>query len=160
MNILKIVIIPLLILLSACTQVNSNAETEITRGKDTLSKIEIAISKINASDTLKEVHNSKLLFKARGTEPGWLAEVFTDKLRLLLNYGKDSVLVSDKFENLESPDGYTYTTAAVIDGKSNKLTVFIENKPCIEEASGEKAERAVTITYGNITYKGCGNFSK
>lgn len=160
MNILKIVIILVLIVLTACTQVNSNAETEITKGKDTVSKIEIAVSKINARDTLTEAKTTNLIFRARGSEPGWLAEVFRGKLRLLLNYGKDSVILSDKFENLENPDGYTYNREVTVNGKANKVTIRIQNKPCTEEASGESAERTVTITCNNVTYTGCGNFIK
>lgn len=149
--------------LLACTQVNSNGEKTITQGDDTLASVEISTSKVDALNALAEMDEeeepSKLLFKASGIEPGWFAEFYNNKLRLVVDYGKDSlILENQKFEGLDNKDGYLLEL--INDDKTKKYSVQIINKPCIDAGSGDKKDRTVVVTYKGKTYKGCGSFVK
>lgn len=144
------------ILMISCTQVNSNGEKTITKGGDTVADVDISLSKYDAINELAEIKEpSELLFKASGTEPGWFAEFYNDKLRLVVNYGKDSIWIEDSFEKVNDEKGFAYMKTM----NDKSVTISIENKPCTA-ASGEKADRLVILKFKSSIYKGCGSFVK
>lgn len=150
--------------LIACTQVNSTGEKNITLGDDTVASVEISTSKIDALNTLaemdEEVKPSKLLFKASGIEPGWFAEFYNNKLRLVVDYGKDSLIMDNqKIEGLDDKEGYIFVVQGDKDAAKN-VGINIINKSCIDAGSGDKKDRTVVVTYKGKTYKGCGSFVK
>lgn len=150
--------------LIACTQVNSTGEKNITLGEDTVASVEISTSKVDALNALAEMDEetepSKLLFKASGIEPGWFAEFYTDKLRLLVEYGKDSLIIDNqKMEGLDNKDGYIFAVQGEKDLNKN-VGINIINKSCVDAGSGDKKDRTVVVTYKGKTYKGCGSFVK
>lgn len=149
--------------LFACTQVNSNGEKTITQGDDTVSTVEISTSKIDALISLSEMDEeeaSTLLFKASGTEPGWFAEFYNNKLRLVVDYGKDSlILLDEKFEGLDDNEDYVFTKQGDKDSNKN-IGINIFNKPCIDAGSGDKKDRTVVVFYKGRNYRGCGSFVK
>lgn len=150
-------------LLLSCTQVNSNGEKTITQGDDTISSVEISTSKIDTLNSLSEMdeeETSILLFKASGIEPGWFAEFYSNKLRLVLDYGKDSLVMNDqKFEGLDDKEGYIFGVQGDKDMRKN-VEINIINKSCEDAGSGDKEDRTVIVTYKGKTYKGCGSFVK
>jgi uncharacterized membrane protein len=149
--------------LLSCTQVNSNGEKTITQGEDTISSIEISTSKIDALNSLAEMdeeETSTLLFKAFGIEPGWFAEFYSNKLRLVVDYGKDSLVMDgQKFEGLDDKEGYVFSVQGDKDVSKN-VGINIINKSCEDAGSGDKKDRTVIVTYKGKTYKGCGSFVK
>lgn len=125
---------------------------------DTINKTE--------TDTVSENSNSRtitkatLLLVARGSEPGWYAEFFSDHLRLLIDNGTDSLIIEKDFSDINS--GNSYSSAIAETGNSHNkimkttaMAISIENKACSEEASGEKREKSIVIKYNSKTYKGC-----
>lgn len=150
-------------ILVSCTQVNSTGEKTITQGDDTVSSIEISTSKVDALNTLAEMdetETSKLLFKASGTEPGWFAEIYNNKLRLVVDYGKDSLILDNqKFDGLDDKEGYIFGVQGDKDASKN-IGINIINKPCNDAGSGDKMDRMVVVSYKGKSYKGCGNFIK
>jgi uncharacterized membrane protein len=153
----KIIISGILaIVMFSCTQVNSNGEKTITKGDDTVADVDISLSKLDAINELAEIKDpSELLFKASGTEPGWFAEFYNDKLRLVVDYGKDSVWIDDSFEKVKDESGFTYIKTI----KEKSVTISVENKPCTN-AAGEKADRSVIVKLNAGIFKGCGSFVK
>ena len=150
------------IFLVSCTQVNTTGEKTITKGEDTVAEVDISLSKMDAVNSLAKIDEPQphaLLFKASGTEPGWFAEVFENKLRLVVDYGKDSLILNSKYENLDNEKGYILELNND-NNKSIKNSMQIINKPCIADGSGDKMDRTVVITYKGKTYKGCGSFIK
>ena len=147
--------------LVACTQVNSSGNKTITEGGDTVSDVEISLSKMDMVDELSKIEEpeaSKLLFKASGTEPGWFAELYNQKIRLVVDYGKDSLLLEHKFESLEKPEGCVVN---INDTDANKnVKIQIINKPCTDAGSGDKMDRTILVTFKGKNYKGCGSFVK
>lgn len=140
----------------SCTQVNSNADKTITKGGDTVADVDISLSKLDAINELAEIKDpSELLFKASGTEPGWFAEFYNNKLRLVVDYGKDSIWIDDSFEKIKDDNGFTYMKTI----KEKSVTISVENKPCTS-ASGEEADRSMIVKLNNGIYKGCGSFVK
>ena len=138
--------------LFSCTDVNSSGEKTVKQGEDTVTDVNISLSKMDMVEELSKV-DDKVIFKAQGTEPGWIAEFSYSKLRLVLDYGKDSLIVEDSFEKVNDKTGFSYTKT-IADNKS--ITVSVQNKPCIESGSGDKAERTVIVKYNATIYKGCG----
>jgi uncharacterized membrane protein len=160
---IKYILLSLIVLcLISCSQVNTNGEKTITQGDDTIAEVDISLSKIDALNSLAEIDEPKtdhLLFKATGTEPGWIAEFYGNKLRLVVDYGNDSLILDNKFEDLDNNLGY------VFDNHTNKdinkrVSIQIENKSCTDEGSGAIQDRHVIIVYKAKTYKGCGSFVK
>lgn len=148
----------LVLSLSACDQIEKLDKQMYEDGEDTLP--------ITSLDQLEEIDKqeeftekakpTKLLLKASGTEPGWFAEFYNNSLRLVVDYGKDSLLLLDtEFENVTDEKGYDYINASISNTKQISLVVKIENVPCTG-ASGEKQSRKVTVTFNKKVYKGCG----
>lgn len=103
---------------------------------------------------------SELLFKASGTEPGWIAEYYTDKFRLIVDYGKDSLIIRNVSKYFDSSTGYSsfsYKNSEV--GNEVRLNVKIEDKECTA-ASGDKKTKTVTVTLNDKVYTGCGESLK
>ena len=99
---------------------------------------------------------SELLFKASGTEPGWIAEYYTDKFRLIVDYGKDSLIIRNISKYFDSETGYSsFSYKNTEAGKEVRLNVKIEDKECTA-ASGDKKSQTVTVTLNDKVYTGCG----
>lgn len=144
--------------LVACTQVNSNDEKTVTKDGDTVADVDISVSKLDALTNLVEEetkNDTKVIFKASGTEPGWTAEFYPHQLKLHLNYGKDSLTIDDSFKEVNSEEGFTYTKTVTVNNKETALKISIQNKACTD-AAGNQADRSVNITYNNTIYQGCG----
>ena len=114
---------------------------------------------LNSLAEMDETETSTLLFKATGIEPGWLAEFYNNKLRLVVDYGKDSLILDNqKIEGLDDTKGYLLEL--INDGKTKQYSFQIINKPCTDAGSGDKKDRTVVVSYKGKTYKGCGSFVK
>lgn len=146
--------------LISCTQVNTSGEKTITQGDDTVANVDISLSKTEALGDLieaasQEEEKTELLFKASGAEPGWLAEIYNNKLRLLVDYGKDSVIVNDSFSDVNNDKGFSYDKKVTYNNKDYTLSVRVFNKPCTDIV-GNQANRAVVVKLNDGIYKGCG----
>lgn len=96
-----------------------------------------------------------LLFKASGTEPGWIAEYYADQFRLLTNYGKDSLIIQNISKYFDLEAGYSFSYKNSEKGNEIHLNVKVEDKECTD-ASGEKKSKTVTVTLNDRVYTGCG----
>ena len=137
------------------------------------SKTELITSLVEVDDTTKAVKQEEIktntivaneaentptikpLLIARGSEPGWYAEFFKNKLRLLVNYGKDSITIENNFEDITANKNYKFTINQTNKNTKISLVITIDLKSCTEEASGETRERTILIVYNSKTYKGC-----
>jgi uncharacterized membrane protein len=146
-----------LLFLVSCTQVNSNGEKTVTQGEDTVSGVDISLSKMDAVEELaamKEEGTAKLLFKASGSEPGWTAEFYTDRIFIVADEGTDKITVKRKNIDLDQT-----TDVKINIGSSVVDDITIQNKPCTNMA-GEKESRSVKMVYNGKLYMGCGSFVK
>ncbi|MBP7809578.1 MAG: hypothetical protein KA163_09820 [Bacteroidia bacterium] len=99
---------------------------------------------------------SELLFKASGTEPGWIAEYYTDKFRLIVDYGKDSLIIRNISKYFDSSTGYSsFSYKNTEAGKETRLNVKIEEHECTDQA-GVKNPYTITVSLNDKVYKGCG----
>lgn len=161
---MKKIIFPILsiFIITSCNQVNSNSDKTVTQNGDTITSVDVSVTKTGGlMDLVEEVEkaDNKLLFKASGTEPGWFAEFYATKLRLVLNYGKDSLWIEDDFSKISNEATYQYSKAKSSDGEKYALAIVIDSKPCTDVA-GETANRSVSVKLNNKEYKGCGNIIK
>jgi len=154
---LPLVLFALIFTAFSCnTKINEedNIPTSKTELLTTLSEIDDTVK--SETDVKTETVSTEIslaakpLLIARGSEPGWYAEFFKDHLRLLLNYGKDSVFVENDFTNIIKEETYNVSFTKV-----SPLSIIIDMKPCTEEASGDKKERTISLKYKGNTYKGC-----
>jgi uncharacterized membrane protein len=121
--------------------------------EDTVKKVEE--TKVETTDVARISKDQKPLVIARGSEPGWYAEFFADHLRLLVDYGKDSLILEKDFSAINNDKTYSATIAESIENKNIALSISLTDKPCTEEASGEKLEKSISIKYKGKSYKGC-----
>lgn len=151
------------IFISACTQINSNSEKAIIQGGDTIADIDVSLSKFDAIEELAAIEDPKennITFKASGIEPGWFAEFYDNKLRLVVEYGKDSVILNQEFTDLKNEKGFTFTNVVKFHNQQTNLKFSIDNKPCVNPGNGNKEDRVVTVELNKKIYKGCGYFIK
>lgn len=160
----KLIISLSIVSLTACTQVNSESEKNVTHGDDTVSTVDISMGKtdalVNAVEELSKEEtpeSPKLIFKASGTEPGWFGEIYTNKLRLVVDYGKDSLLIEDTFKDLKVDKTYTYNHASASSNKASALSLTIKKEACTA-ASGDRVNFTVSFRLNNKSYSGCGDF--
>jgi putative lipoprotein len=91
-------------------------------------------------------------FRAVGQEPGWFLEIDRGKqIRLVYDYAEHEMVT-------QAPDPMTKGTFTVYDvmADAKHLVVQIEDAPCRDAMSGEAFPRAVTVTIGTRTLRGCG----
>jgi len=115
---------------------------------------EIADMRSGNAGALEKLANDggALLYKAVGSEPGWYAEFYESKFRMLMNYGKDSIVLFREFK--EGGDlNFTYNNTE--EGNNIKLIVKIEDKECTDDAGG-KNPNTVTVNFNDKVLKGCG----
>ena len=149
--------------LNACTQINSNSEKAITKGGDTIADMDVSLSKFDAIEELASIEDpkeNKITFKASGIEPGWFAEFYANKLRLVVEYGQDSIILNQEFSDLKNDKGFTFTKLVNFHNQQTNLNISIVNKPCVNPGSGNKEDRVVTVELDKKIYKGCGYFIK
>ncbi len=142
--------------LVSCTKVNTTTDKTITQDGDTIAEVDISLSKMDAVEELSEIEDEpkadKILFKASGAEPGWFAEISELKIRLVVDYGKDSLIMDNKGSVINEKEDYSYVI-------KDNISINAVNKPCTA-ASGDKMDRQVTVKYKGKTYTGCGSFEK
>lgn len=115
------------------------------------------LKKMGLVEKLAEEGESELIFVARGSEPGWVAEYYPDKFRLLVDYGKDSLIIQNISKYFDLKGGYSFSYKNSEAGNEVRLNVKIEDKPCTDEATAEKKSKTVTVIYNDKVYKGCGD---
>ncbi len=149
--------------LSACTQINSNSDKSITKGGDTVADVDISLSKFDAIEELaaiEEPTKNTIIFKASGIEPGWFAEFDANKLRLVVEYGQDSVLLNQDFKDIQNEKGFSFTKSIKFHNKPTNLKITLINKPGVNPGSGNTEDRLVNVELNNKTYTGYGSFIK
>lgn len=120
---------------------------------DVANEISDITKEMSAVEHLSKAGDSKLIFKAFGSEPGWTMEIYPTHIKMMLNYGQDSLWINDDFTNADSEDGFVYSA----DNNNDKITIKIKNESCTDESKGDKHNRSVECLIKNKTYKGCGD---
>lgn len=93
-------------------------------------------------------------FRATGNEPGWMAQVTpgaSPNLHAEIDYGERKFDISPVSEQA---DGWTGKSA---DGTA--IVLKFERRTCRDSMSGQAFEVAATLTVGDRSYEGCGNFN-
>lgn len=90
-------------------------------------------------------------FRALGQEPGWVLELYPERVVLLLDYGQTRI---------EAP-----SVTPISDGDSSRfdleadgqpLTITLKGESCSDTMSGELFETRVQVEYGERLLSGCG----
>lgn len=92
-------------------------------------------------------------FRATGNEPGWMAQVTagaSPSLHAEIDYGERKFDISPVSEQA---DGWNGKSA---DGTT--IVLKFERRNCQDSMSGQAFEAAATLTVGDRSYEGCGNF--
>lgn len=140
-------LLAIVLTISSCTQINSTGEKNVTKGDDTIADMDISLSKMDVVEELANIEDDRILLKASGSEPGWFAEFYSTKIRLVVDYGKDSLTFVRKNEDL-SKDNLN-----ILFGKSDEINI---TKKACTNAAGEVTDRTLNITYKGKKYQGCG----
>jgi uncharacterized membrane protein len=113
---------------------------------------EIADMKAEAQRQGANLGNGELLYKAVGSEPGWYAEFYTNKFRMLMNYGEDSIVL---FREFKQGGDLNFTYKNEENGQKVNMNVKLEDKVCTDAAGG-KNPNTVTVQFNEKTFVGCG----
>ena len=156
----SIAIVSIVIGFTNCDQVAKIDKQMDADSTDIANEVSDMGGTLQAIAKLTEESKSELIFVARGSEPGWVAEYYTDKFKLVTDYGKDSLVIKNISKYFDLKGGYSFSYKNSETGKEVRLNVKIEDKACIDEATAEKKSKTVTITYNDKVYKGCGEEAK
>ncbi len=92
-------------------------------------------------------------FRALGQEPGWMLDLYAN--RLVLNYDYGAHLLETPLPDPTYPvEGQTRYDALTQDGRA--LRVTIQRYPCQDVMSGENFPARVIVTIDARTLEGCG----
>ena len=144
-------------LLPACDNIEKLDKQMYEGEEDTIAVTSLEqLDEIDKQEELSDKTNpSQLLVKASGSEPGWFAEIYNNRLRLVVDYGKDSLLLLDNsFEKARDKEGFLYLNASLSNGLNKTVKIKIDVSECTD-ASGEKRSRKISVTYNKKTYTGC-----
>lgn len=151
----KILLALFVIALISCEQIEKIDKQMDADSTDVANEI-ADLKSLGTLERMTAEGESELLFKASGTEPGWIAEYYTDKFRLIVDYGKDSLIIRNISKYFDSDNGYSsFSYKNTETGKEVRLNVKIEDKEC-NAASGDKKSQTVTVTLNDKVYTGCG----
>jgi len=92
-------------------------------------------------------------FRGAGNEPGWVLELLRDRIVFTGDYGKSRAALPRPNAQVETTSGGTLYTAV---SSSNRLTVRIQRRECMDPMSGERFEAQVEVQLNARTYRGCG----
>jgi len=114
--------------------------------------VNLPTSKLEALTELSEVDpESHLLFSGFGSEPGWTLEIYSNKLRVLLDYGKDSLIVEEDFASTYTAENFNYNLP------DKKFTLNVEKKICTDDSKGDTHTHFVSLDFKEKKYTGCGD---
>lgn len=140
--------------LEALTTLGDLEEDSLKKQKETA----VTSTKPEAEPMANTTNREKPLLIARGNEPGWYAEFFKDRATIVLDYGKDTVLVKHDFTTINSTKNFTAQISESSNPKGKKtaakLSIHLTSKTCVEP-SGDKKDKGIVINYKGIDYKGC-----
>lgn len=143
----KILFIVISVVFYSCGGVNTKNNLS---GDST--NINLPTSKLEALTELSEAGvESHLLFSGFGSEPGWTLEIYSNKLRVFVDYGKDSLLIEKDFASTFTPENFNYSLP------DKKFILNIEKKACTDDSKGDTHSHAVTFNFRGKSYIGCGD---
>ena len=149
----KLILSLLALSLLSCEQVEKLDQQMEPDSTDIANEISDVKKEMALVEHLAKEDQSKLLFTAFGSEPGWTMEIYATHIKMMLNYGKDSLWINDDFTNANSEDGFAYSA----DNNNDKITIKIKNESCTDESKGDKHNRKVEFTLKGKTLTGCGD---
>jgi uncharacterized membrane protein len=159
----KLIIVLLQILLFGACQEVEKLDAQLYDSTEANTPI-TSIDQLTEIDKMEKVANREgagvVIFKAGGTEPGWTSAFYNNRVSLIVDYGKDTLILFDEvFENVTDEKGFAYAHNTNNNGKKIDLTIKVENIKCTD-ASGAQQPRKVTLKYNGKTYMGCGRLIK
>src|SRR5262245_31063314 len=92
-------------------------------------------------------------FRAAGQEPGWLFELFRDRMAFSGNYGTAPATTPRPAASASLAAGETVYAAVT---ERHRLTVRIRETRCLDIMSGEPYESTVEVELDGAVYRGCG----
>jgi uncharacterized membrane protein len=93
-------------------------------------------------------------FRGTGNEPGWVLELFADRMIFIGAYGARRVATPRPARQSGAASGDEVYTA-VTDG--HRLTVRIRPGPCVDTMSGARHGSGVDVELDGASHRGCGD---
>jgi putative lipoprotein len=91
-------------------------------------------------------------FRAIGQEPGWLLDMFRDRVELSYDYGNVEITAPRPQPILPAWQGEIYE----IRTEAHRITITIRRTPCQDAMSGEMFPAQVAVLVNGRTLEGCG----
>jgi len=93
-------------------------------------------------------------FRGTGNEPGWVLELFADRMVFVDAYGARRVATPrPAHQHSAAPVDELY----VAETESHRLAVRIRPGPCVDSMSGARHGSGVEVELDGVSYRGCGD---
>lgn len=97
-------------------------------------------------------------FRALGNEPGWILEIYSDRIVYITAYGQSSTTInSPHFKITKASKKTIYQTINDTTNDVTPLIIELTPGPCFDSMSGEEFSTSVKIVSHSSTHHGCGN---
>lgn len=93
-------------------------------------------------------------FRATGNEPGWVLELFADRLVFTEGYGAQRITVPRPPQQSDSTSSETVYVAVT---EAHRLTARSRPARCVDTMSGDRHALNVEVELDGKTYRGCGD---
>ncbi len=152
---MKLITISALLLMIASCNLEIKDDSIPTSKTEALTMLADDSTEVTDDRSEEKTTSKEVILKARGSEPGWYAEFYTDRVKLLLNYGKDSLTWKADFSDLTTKKNFKATMKENNNGKTSELTILLKEESCTESASGDQKNISIVLIYNNQSYSGC-----
>jgi putative lipoprotein len=128
-----------------------------TKGREARLELDGRVSKCVENRARSIVEDARVRgaeFRATGNEPGWVWELFGDRMVFAGRYGAER-LTMPRPSRVSGPGIGEERYAAAADGR--RLTVRIVARPCIDSMSGARHASTVEIELDGRAHRGCGD---
>ncbi len=98
-----------------------------------------------------ELRAAGIDFRAVGNEPGWLLDMYADRLVLSYDYGNNRIEAARPAPTYPAYQGEIYTIAS-----PQRMRITIRRTPCQDVMSGEPYPARVTVELDGRVLEGCG----
>jgi uncharacterized membrane protein len=144
-NFLKILV---LFVSCSCDSIHTEGEQQLTRGEDTIATVKVKVS--TSAEENKRKSFDRLIFEARGNEPGWFVRIYENHLQLVTDYGNDSLIIHEAVPDFKGKFEYNSPD------KKTQLSIVLKKANCIDD-KGDTNPFEVEVKWNEKLYTGCGN---
>ena len=149
MHLIRLFVLTLLVGMVACSPTPNVKQNEDTAPPVADSTEVGATPSADSNAKNATMSSTKPFFRGMGNEPGWLVDLYADRIFFVTNYGADTLVGT-----INASVGNKVINATVKNAsRTENLKVEIKDEACQDDA-GVAFEKTVIVTFGAETLRG------